>query len=176
MARRREGPSEKGKDQDELVLERTFDAPRSEVWKEWTEPDRMSRWFGPRGFTSPINEIDLRVGGRYLNCMRSPEGDDYCSSGEYREIVPEEKLVMTDSFSDREGRMMSPSEYGMSRDFPEELLVTTTFEETGNGRTRMTVKHSGIKNISDRERKGMEQGWNESFDKLENDLKQKRGR
>jgi uncharacterized protein YndB with AHSA1/START domain len=56
----------------ELVIMRIFDAPRHLLWKAWTEPERLVRWWGPKGFTAPVSKIDLRVGGAYLNCMRSP--------------------------------------------------------------------------------------------------------
>jgi uncharacterized protein YndB with AHSA1/START domain len=84
----------------ELVITRVFDAPRELVFKMWTEPKRCKKWWGPKVFTSPVVKIDLRVGGRYLNCMRSPEGKDYWSTGIYREIIPMKRLVMTDSFAD----------------------------------------------------------------------------
>ena len=57
-----------------LIITCIFDAPRGLVWKSWTEPDRFKRWWGPKGFTPPSCKIDLRVGGVYHNCMRSPEG------------------------------------------------------------------------------------------------------
>ena len=69
-----------------LVLTRTFNAPRSLVFKAWTEPERVMRWWGPKDFTCPVCEIDLRPGGTYRNCMRSPEGKDFWSQGIYHEI------------------------------------------------------------------------------------------
>src|SRR5206468_10783553 len=68
--------ADKGKRR-ELVLARMFDAPRERVWKAWTEPAEVKRWWGPKDFTVPSCKIDLRVGGTYLYCMRSPEGRDY---------------------------------------------------------------------------------------------------
>ena len=86
---------------EELVITRVLDAPREAAWKAWTDPTRFMLWWGPKGFISPACKIDLRVGGKYLACMRSPEGQDYWSTGVYREIVPKVKLVYTDNFSDR---------------------------------------------------------------------------
>jgi uncharacterized protein YndB with AHSA1/START domain len=60
----------------EVVITRVFDAPRELVWKAWTEPERVMRWWGPNGYSCPVAKIDLRVGGEYLYCMRSPEGQD----------------------------------------------------------------------------------------------------
>jgi uncharacterized protein YndB with AHSA1/START domain len=149
----------------ELTITRVFDAPRELVWKAWTEPERVKRWWGPKGFTSPVIKIDLRVGGEYLSCMRSPEGQDFWGKGIFREIVAPERLVMTDSFADKEGNTVPASYYGMSGDWPLEMLVTVTFEEQ-EGKTKLTLKHSGIEGISAMDRDNMEQGWSQSFDKL----------
>ncbi|HUI73255.1 MAG TPA: SRPBCC domain-containing protein, partial [Spirochaetia bacterium] len=70
-----------------LVITRIFDAPRELVWKAWTDPRFVMQWWGPKGFTSPSCKIDLRVGGRYLFCMRAPDGQEFWSGGEYVEII-----------------------------------------------------------------------------------------
>ena len=152
---------------DELVITRTFDVSRETLWKAWTDPERFMRWWGPQGFTAPACRIDLRVGGRYLACMRSPEGQDYWSTGVYRAIVPREKIVYTDSFSDAKGNVVSASHYGMPGDWPLEMLVTVTFEEDG-GRTKMTLRHEGLP--AGEHLAGANQGWNESLDKLAESL------
>jgi len=149
---------------DELKIIRVFDAQRELVWKAWTDPDLLMRWWGPMGFTAPVAKMDLRVGGEYLNCMRSPDGRNYWSKGVYREIIPEEKLVMTDSFSDDEGNVVPSTYYGMSG-FPMEMLISVTFEEKGN-RTMLTLVHSGIESVNDIDRGNMHTGWSQSLDKL----------
>lgn len=162
MAMRENVPAEETA-QEELVITYVFDAPRDRVFKAWTECEQVMRWWGPRGFTTPMCEIDLRVGGVIRNCMRSPEGRDYCSRGVYHEIVEPEKLVMTDSFADEQGNVVPATHYGMSIDFPLEMLVTATFEEV-DGKTKLTLRHVGIPAGPDLE--GARQGWSESFDKL----------
>jgi uncharacterized protein YndB with AHSA1/START domain len=149
--------------QQELVIERVFDAPRELVWRAWTEPEQVMRWWGPKGYTSPAAEIDLRVGGKYLWCMRSPEGQDLWSTGVYREIVPLERIVCTNSFSDEKGNVVPASHYGIGGDWPQEILGTVTFEDVG-GKTRMTLRNEGLPagEMSD----GANAGWNEAFDKL----------
>jgi uncharacterized protein YndB with AHSA1/START domain len=150
-----------------LVIERVFDAPRELVWKAWTEPERAMRWWGPRGFTAPAAKIDFRVGGKSLLAMQSPdfnEGRPIWSVGVYREIVPLERIVVTDSFADENGKVVSPSEYGIPGDFPEEMLVIVTFEDTADGRTKLTLRHEGMPGGEMGE--GASAGWNESFDKL----------
>ena len=127
---------------DDLVITRIFSAPRDMIWKAWTEPEPIKRWWGPKNFTTPFSKVDLRVGGTYLNCMRSPEGKNYWSTGVYREIVTWEKLVLTDSFSDEKGNVVPATHYGMAADLPLEMLITVTFEELG-GRTKMTLRQVG---------------------------------
>jgi len=159
------------KDIDEgLVITRTFDAPRERVWKAWTEPEEVKEWWGPKGFTSPSTRIDFRVGGSYLFSMRSPEGEDYWSTGVYREIDPLNRIVVTDSFADENGNVVPASYYGMDEGWPLETLATLTFEEK-DGKTRLTIMSSGISNISGVDRDNMEQGWRESLDKLADHLK-----
>src|SRR3970282_1216695 len=130
MAKRASGAARRIQpEEDALVITRLLDAPRELVWKAWTEPERMMRWWGPKGFTAPVCKIDLRVGGVYLNCMRSPEGQDFWSTGVYGEIGVPERIVCTDSLADEKGNPVSASHYGMSGDWPAETLVTVTFEE-----------------------------------------------
>jgi uncharacterized protein YndB with AHSA1/START domain len=143
----------------ELVITRDFDAPRELVWKAWTEPEHFKSWMGPKGFTTPVCKIDLRVGGEYLYSMRSPEGQDFWSKGVFREIVPPERLVMTASRADKEGNIVP----GMSGDWPLETQITVTFEEH-NGKTKLTLKHAGMPAGKNRDMAGA--GWSESFDKL----------
>ena len=147
----------------ELVLERVFDAPREEVFQAWTEPERMKHWFGPKTFTTPVCDIDLRKDGGFHLAMQSPEGKNYWVKGAYREIAEPERIVYADYFSDEEGHVVPPEDYGMSPEWPRETLVTVTFEEDENQNTRMTMR-SNVPDIKEAEM--AEQGWNESFDKL----------
>jgi uncharacterized protein YndB with AHSA1/START domain len=148
----------------EITISRFFDAPRDLCWKAWTDPDHLRRWWGPRGFTAPSIKSDFRVGGKYLYCMRSPSGEEYWSTGVFREIVPLERIVCTDSFSDKEGKVVPASDYGMQGDFPLELTVTVTFEDV-NGSTKFVLRHAGFPQGDSREM--AKDGWNQSLDKLE---------
>jgi len=150
-----------------LVITRLFDAPRELVFKAWTDPEMFKQWWGPKSFTSPVCKMDLRVGGKYLASMRSPDGQDIYSTGVYREIVAPERLVFTDSFADEHGNVVPGSHYGVD-DFPLELLVTVTFEDVG-GKTKMTLTQAGVPAGEHGEL--TQQGWNESFDKLAELLK-----
>ena len=150
----------------DLVIERVFDAPRELVWKAWTEPERTMRWWGPKGFTSPHCEINLRAGGKYLFAMQSAEfngGQPIWSTGVYREIVAMERIVCTDSFADEHGNVVPGSHYGLGADFPHELRVILTFDDLG-GKTRLTLRHAGMP--AGEMSEGASVGWSESFDKL----------
>lgn len=152
----------------ELRVVRTFDAPREKVWRAYTEPSLVRRWWGPKGFTAPIVESELRPGGRYLYCMRSPDGKDYWSAGWFKEFSPPERIVAIDSFADREGNIVPASYYGLSGDWPLEAEMVITFEEEG-GKTRMTMRQPDVPAGPDRN--NAIQGWNESMDKLEEMLR-----
>lgn len=141
----------------QVEVSRTFEAPLELLWKAWTEPEHFMKWYGPKGFTAPTCEIDLRVGGRHLWSMLSPDGMQMYSTGIYKEVVPMERLVYTDSFSDAEGNVTSPAKMGM----PGTMDVTVTFVHA-DGKTTVTVSHVGYG--AGAEHAGM--GWEQAFDKL----------
>ena len=146
----------------DLVITRVFDAPRALVWKAWTDPEHMKRWWGPGGFTSPTCTMDVRVGGRYHWCMRSPDGKEYWNTGVFQELVPLEKIVYTDNFADEIGNVVPASHYGIPVDMPRDNVVTVTFVEHG-GKTTMTLRHAMPPGIMG---EMTLKGWNGSFDKL----------
>ena len=153
----------------ELVITRIFDAPRELVWKAWTDPDHFKKWWGPKTYSAPSVKMDLKVGGKYLWCMRSREGKDYWVTGTYREIVPPEKLVFTDSFADEKGNIVPASYYEMAGEWDMELLVTVLLEEQ-DGKTKLILHQVGLPagemtNLT-------HQGWDETFDKLAASIQQ----
>ncbi len=89
-----------------LVIERIFQAPREVVWRAWTEAERFARWYGPQGFTVPTCQIDPRVGGRLLTCMRSPDGKDFWYTGAFKEVDPPARFVHTESLADANGNVV----------------------------------------------------------------------
>jgi len=148
-----------------VVITRLFNAPRERVFKAWTDPKLMQQWWGPKGFTAPVCKINLRPGGLWHYCMRSPEGQNFWGRGIYREIVKPSLIVATDSFSDAKGHIVPASRYGMSKNWPREMLVKVTFEDL-RGKTKLTLTHSGVDNVPATDRRSMKQGWSQSFDKL----------
>lgn len=151
-----------------LVIERVFDAPQELVWKAWTEPERFKQWWGPREYSCPVAEIDFRVGGKFLQSMRGPDGKDIWGIGTYKEIVPLERFVVANSFADEKGNVVPATHYGMP-EMPLEMLLTVTFEDLG-GKTKMTIEHEGLPagEMTD----GATQGWSESLDKLAASLRE----
>ncbi len=153
---------------DSFTLTRTFDAPRELVFRAWTEPELFARWWGPIHYTTPVCKIDPRVGGTFLACMRSPEGEDFWSGGRFTEIDPPSKLAYVDYFTDSEGNKVPPSAYGMSADFPDETMVTLTFEDV-DGKTKLTMVNATPESAEERSMaiEGMAMSW----DKLAEALK-----
>ena len=135
----------------ELTIRRTFDAPRALVFRVWTEPQHLAQWSCPQGFILTENRGDLRVGGVFSACMRSPEGSDHRLRGVYREIVAPERLVFTHAWVDASGTR-GP-----------ETLVTVTLAER-NGRTEMTFHQGMFESVAARD--GHQQGWTSCFERL----------
>jgi uncharacterized protein YndB with AHSA1/START domain len=149
-------------------LTRVFEAPRALVWAAWTKPEHLQGWLGPKGFTMPRCTIDLRPGGIFHYCMRSPEGHEGWGKWTFLEIVPPEKLVAIVSFSDAQGGV---TRHPMSPQWPLETLSTVTFAEKA-GRTTLTIEWSAH-NASEAERKtfddshpNMTLGWGGTMDQL----------
>lgn len=151
-------------DRHAVKLERIFEAPVERVWAAWTDPEMIKQWWGPKDFTAPAARIDFRVGGRYLYCMRSPEGRDYYSAGTFREIEPYKRISMTDGFSDPAGNLVPASYYEMTEDMPLVMIITVTFEPQG-GRTKFTLHHQVVRN--EEVKRNTAQFWIDTFDKLE---------
>jgi len=146
---------------DAVVIEWIFDAAVDLIWGKWTNPEQFKKWYGPKGFTVPVAEMDLRVGGRRLICMASPDGSmKMWTTGEYTEIVPNERLVYTESPADENGNVVSPSTMGMPDGYPTTTEVTVLLEDLG-GRTKMVMTHAGVPADS-----GAGGGWEQAFDKL----------
>ena len=121
-----------------MVITRVFDAPRELVWKAWTEPEYVMQWWGPKGFTTPFCEMDFRVGGKFLYCMRTPDGQECWNGGEYHEIVLHEKIVSSMYFSDSKGNRVEPAQLGIEHEAINDAHDVVIFEDFGNGQTKLT--------------------------------------
>lgn len=146
-----------------VVIERIFDASIELIWQMWIQPEHFKQWYGPQGFSVPVAEMDVRVGGNRLICMEMQTPDrtmKMWTTGEFTEIIPNQRLVYTESMSDENGNVVSMpgSEYPMTTE------VTVVLEDLG-GRTKMVMTHAGIPAGS-----GGNAGWEQAFDKLVNHL------
>lgn len=141
----------------EITITRIFNAPRELVFKTWTEAEHLAKWWGPKDYTTPVCEVDLRPGGRIRLTMQGPDGELLPSNGYFREIDPPKRLVfITTGFELPSGEAQL------------EVINTATFEDLG-GKTKMTLHAAVIRMTPDLEWAvgGMNQGWSESLDKLE---------
>jgi uncharacterized protein YndB with AHSA1/START domain len=149
--------------QREVVIKRTFDAPRELVFTAWTDSRHMAQWWGPRGFTNPVCEIEPRVGGAIRVVMRSPDGTDHAMKGVFREFVRPERLAFTNEAVDAEGNLLL------------EGYTIVSFVADGD-KTKVTLqtRATGRVPLAPQMLSGMEEGWSQSFDKLAELLSQPR--
>jgi uncharacterized protein YndB with AHSA1/START domain len=157
-------------DAPDFILTRLFEAPRPLVYRCWMDPTHLSRWWGPKFVTCPVCEVDGRVGGRYRLVMRDGKGTDYPIAGEFRDIVPDERIVRTEDLSGHSEAWhdtVDPSNKGKAR--PAIVLLTTIgFEDHPRG-TRVTI-HTRFPSLALRDGfagVGMAEGWSSSLEKLE---------
>lgn len=154
---------------EEFVIERTFDAPRALMWKLWTDPAHLARWWGPKGFTVGHCKVDLRPGGIFHYGLRAPDGQEIWGKFVYREIVAPERMVYVVSFSDADGGI---TVHPLNPSWPRQILSTTAFVEK-DGKTTVTVRWSPFeatrKEVDTFEagRESMRQGFTGTFDQLE---------
>ena len=147
----------------DIVITREFAAPRQLVWDAWTRPEHIEKWFGPKGFTTRVEEQDFKVGGRSNYVMIGPDGAEYPAKGAFKEIVPIEKIVSSADGFDEDFVAAHPE-----MDLPKEKMVLTSiFDDLGN-RTKLTLitSHSTVEEKKKHEAMGVVEGWNSSFDKL----------
>jgi uncharacterized protein YndB with AHSA1/START domain len=149
--------------QDAVVIERILDAPVDLVWELWTDAEHFKAWYGPGGATIPVAKMDARVGGTRLVCMEmeTPNGPmRMWFTGEYREVIANQRLVYTESMADEHGNVTSPADMGMPDGHPVTTEVQVDLEDLG-GRTKMILTHVGIPADSPGA-----VGWTMALDKL----------
>jgi uncharacterized protein YndB with AHSA1/START domain len=134
-----------------LVITRIFDAPKELVWQAWADPKMAVQWAGPRDYPAISVEGDFRVGGTYRTVLKGVEtGELLPHGGVYRDIVEHKLLAFT--FKWDEDRNLG------------EMLVTLTFEDAGNGKTKFTLRQEPFATVAERD--GHNGGWNSAFDRL----------
>ena len=153
----------------DLIVTRVFDAPIELVWKAWTDPEYVIRWWGPDHFTSPSAKMDFREGGTSLVCMRAPKevgGQDMYSTWVYQKIVPLERIEFIQNLADEDGNLVDPLTLGLPPEFPLDVRTVVTFKDLGNKRTEMTVTEYGLPTAHTELGRNAELGLNQSIDKM----------
>jgi uncharacterized protein YndB with AHSA1/START domain len=151
-----------------FIISRTFDAPRELTWKAWTERDRLTQWFGPKGFAMTTAKLDFHPGGSFHYCLRSPDGKEMWGRFVYRDIFKPSRIVLVNSFSDAKGGL---TRHPFSPAWPLETLSKFTLVEA-DGKTSVVIEWTPL-NPTEEERQcfdgahdGMKQGWTGTFDQL----------
>jgi len=145
----------------QIEVTRTFDAPVEIVWKVWTDPELVKRWWGPKHFTSPMAKIDFRQGGKSLVSMKAPKemgGQEFFSLWLYVKIIPLKTIEFIQSLADKDGNKTDPTKVGMPSDFPIDIRTVVTFKALGKSKTEMTVtEYAEFGTISNFAQIGLEQ-------------------
>lgn len=141
----------------ELVLTRVVQAPREKLYRAWTDPDLLKQWFAPRPWIVTEAKLDVRSGGSNFFVMRSPDGAEYPNHGVYLEVVPNERIVLTDAYTEA----WKPSEKPF-------MTAIVTFEDLGGGQTRYTARalHWTAADREAHEKMGFHEGWGQCLDQL----------
>lgn len=150
-----------------VVITRSFDAPRELVFRAWTDPEQLTRWYAPTGCTIRFVAIDPRPGGAFHSCLRTPDGYECWCKGIYLEIVEPERIVYTLAVTDEHGASVEPSAVGMDPAWPRETVVTVTFSELGGG-TKLTLHQTAPESLA--RRTGAHPSWIEMMDRLAENL------
>ena len=145
----------------ELVITRTFNAPLELFYKVWTEPAHIVQWWGPKGFTTRVIEMDLRPSGKWRYVMVGPDGTEYPVKGVFQEVVPLKRIVTSDEFDEGFEKVLNV-------ELPQGMVVTTLFEAVGDT-TKLTIQilHASADDRRKHEEMGVVGGWNSSLDCLE---------
>jgi uncharacterized protein YndB with AHSA1/START domain len=140
----------------ELTLVRTFSAPRDLVFKAWTDPVHLAKWWGPAGFTTTMKKWEAHPGGAILLEMNAPYGEVYPMGGGFVQVSPPEKLVFKASALDAAGEAIF------------EVLNSVSFEDEG-GKTKLTLQTRVLSKRPDADQyiKGQKEGWTQSLERLE---------
>jgi uncharacterized protein YndB with AHSA1/START domain len=145
-----------------VVVTRVFNAPVEKVWKAWSEPELVMRWWGPTGFTAPVANMDFREGGTSLVCMRAPKefgGQDLYNTWTYTKIVPLGMIEFIQNFADKDGNKIEPASVGLPPDIPYEVRHVIIFKSVSDSQTELIITEYGYPNeeIVALSKAGMEQ-------------------
>ena len=151
-------------DHHDLVLERILDAPRELVWRAWSDPEHLKRWWAPKPYETPEVEMELRPGGRFSTRMIGPDGFDSSGTGCFLEVIEGEKVIWTSALLPGYRPAAAIEDCG---GFPFTAIIT--FEDTGDDRTRYRAVaiHRNEEDRDTHEKMGFHEGWGTCAAQLE---------
>jgi uncharacterized protein YndB with AHSA1/START domain len=144
----------------ELYVSRIYDSSRQQIFRAWTEPKQMARWWGPKDFTNPVCEVDARVGGKLAITMHGPDGQDYPMRATFTDVRAPERIAFEFEAMDAHGHVALKGRLSM-----------TLTEEDGRTRLNLSTHAEGVSTGAAQKLQGMEAGWNQSLDRLRAALK-----
>ena len=148
---------------DEFKISRTFDVPRDVLWKTLTS-ERWKSWWLPKKYK--LYDAELYDGGKYYGCMEQSDGKDFCVKGKFLKVIPNEEIIMKESFSDRESIVAPADYYGSRESWPAEMYAALSFDDIKGG-SKLTLRHYGLKGYDCTK---IEESWNNFFNELYNEI------
>ena len=148
----------------EVFIEQIFNASPQKVFKAWTDPEKLMKWYAPDGCTVHFKQINVVTGGRFHSCVANPQFGDCWAIGEYKEVSPDSRLIFTMLNADEQGNPINPVDIGMDPDWPRETLVTVTFTEE-DGKTKMQLRQTVSLELA--EKTGAYPSWLQMLNKMQ---------
>lgn len=160
---------EKQTNSNEVFIEEIIDATPARVFSAWTDPEKLLKWYAPEGCTIFFKTINIETGGQFHSCISNPEFGDCWCVGEYKQIVPDSKIVFTMNIADEKGNQIKPTEAGMDPNWPEETLVTVLLTEE-KGKTKLQLYQTVSQELA--KKTGAYPSWLQMFTNLQKMLNQ----
>lgn len=131
----------------EVFIEDSFSAPVERVFRAWTDPEKLVKWFAPEGCTIRFKMLNIEEGGQFHSCISNPQYGDCWCIGEYKEVTPNSRIVFTMINADENGKPVNPADIGMDPDWPGETLVTVTLWEE-DGKTKLQLRQTVLQELA----------------------------
>lgn len=128
-----------------LTVTRVIDAPAEAVWRALTGAEAIKQWWGPQGFTAPVVETDVRVGGATLVCMTAPGFPMMCNSWTYTALVPHERIAFDNGWVDEHGKVIDPTSLGLPPDIPAVVPHVLELKPLTDGKTELSWSEFGYR-------------------------------
>ncbi len=148
----------------EVFIEKTFNASPEKVFSAWTDPEKLMKWYAPDDCTIHFKKIKIETGGQFHSCISNPQFGDCWCIGEYKEVLPHTRIVFTLINADENGKPIIPADIGMDPDWPGKTLVTVTFTEE-NGKTKLQLRQTVSQELA--KKTGAYPSWLQMLNKMQ---------